>query len=289
MIAPELLRSFVVVAETRSFSRAARRLGLGQSTVSQHVRRLEELLGKRVLARDTHSVVPTPDGDALMPLARLALESQESLRRFAAGIARRGRLRLGVSEDFAGAGLADVLRDFAAGNPQIDVELTIGLSALLYERFDAGALDVIFAKRRHGDRRGQAVWREKLGWIARPGFRPDPLAPLPLLLYPPPSITRTLALDALEGAGRVWRIACTSGSLSGLYAAAHAGLGVAPHSVRLKPADLALLPPQDGLPELGEIEFVVIGPGPHDRATATLAAAIRDRIGGKEGHSVFRE
>lgn len=287
MIAPELLRSFVAVAETRNFSHAARRLGLGQSTLSQHILRLEEKLGKRLLARDTHSVAPTADGDALLPLARQALESQESIRRFAAGIARRGRLRLGVSEDFAGAGLADVLRRFAQDNPAVDVELTIGLSALLYDRFDAGTLDVIFAKRRRGDRRGQAIWREQLGWIAHPGLRPDPAAPLPLLLYPPPSITRALALDALQAAGRSWRIACTSGSLSGLYAAAHAGLGVAPHSVRLKPPDLALLPPDENLPELGEIEFVVIGPAPHDAATTALVSAIRARIGEKEERSSF--
>jgi DNA-binding transcriptional LysR family regulator len=278
MIHPDLLRSFVAVAETRSFTLAAQRLALGQSTVSQHIKRLEEALQRSVLARDTHAVVPTPDGDTLLTLARQVLKAHESIRRFVTVSQQRGRLRLGVSEDFVQAGLQDVLQAFSETNPLVDVELTVDLSFPLYERFDAGELDVIFAKRRSGDRRGQIAWRERLVWIGRPGIRPDPEAPLPLLLYPSPSITRNMALDALEAAGRLWRVACTSGSLSGLYAAAQAGLGVAPHSARLKPPGLEILAPSRTLPELGEVEFVVIGPGSHHESANALIAAIGHRI-----------
>jgi DNA-binding transcriptional LysR family regulator len=273
MIHPDLLRTFVAVAETRSFTLAAQRLALGQSTVSQHIKRLEDALQRNVLARDTHAVFPTPDGDALLPLAREALKAQESIRRFVTASERRERLRLGVSEDFVQAGLRDVLRSFAEANPLVDVELTVGLSSALYQRFDAGELDIFFAKRRRGDARGRVAWRERLVWIGRPGIRPDPEAPLPLLIYPPPSITRSMALDALETAGRSWRVACTSGSLSGLYAAAHAGLGVAPHSARLKPSGLEVLAPSRSLPELGEVEFVVIGPGRYHASADALTAA----------------
>src|SRR3974377_1920259 len=59
-----------------------------------------------------------------------------------------------------------------------------------------------------------------------PGPRTDPAQPLPLILYTPPSITRAMALEALERHGRAWRIVCTSGSLSGLRAAALAELGI---------------------------------------------------------------
>jgi DNA-binding transcriptional LysR family regulator len=278
MIHPDLLRSFVAVAETRSFSLAAQRLALGQSTVSQHIKRLEESLQRSVFARDTHKVSPTPDGDVLLILARQVLKAHEGIHRFVTATERRERLRLGVSEDFAPAGLQDVLQAFSEANPSVDVELTVGLSFMLYERFDAGELDVIFAKRRRGDRRGQIAWRERLVWIGRPGIRPDPEAPLPLLLYPPPSITRSMALDALEAAGRSWRTACTSGSLTGLHAAAYAGLGIAPHSARLKPPGLESLPPSRSLPELGEVEFVVIGPGRHHANADALIAAIGRRI-----------
>ncbi len=202
------------------------------------------------------------------------LDANERIDRFLAGSELRGRIRFGASEDFVLSGLQEVLADFAQRHSSVDLELTVGRSGILYERFDAGELDVIFAKRRTGDTRGQTAWREPLGWSARPGARPDPRLPLPLVLYPPPSISRVLALDALERAGRAWRVACTSGSLSGLCAAARAGLGVAPHSARLIPPGLVALPSSRYLPELAEIEFVVIGPGPHHQIASALIAVI---------------
>jgi DNA-binding transcriptional LysR family regulator len=285
MLNPDLLRSFITVAETRSFTLAAQRLGLRQSTVSQHIRRLEETLRRRLLARDTHAVAPTPDGDALAGLARQVLDANERIARFLAGSDLRGRIRFGASEDFVLSGLEAVLADFAARHASVDLELTVGLSGVLYERYDAGELDVIFVKRRAGDPRGQMAWRERLSWVGRPGIRPDPGLPLPLLLYPPPSITRAVALAALERAGRSWRVACTSGSLGGLCAAGRAGLGVAPHSARLIPPGLVALPASRHLPELAEIEFVAIGPEPrhaprhaprHPIAAALIDVILRD-------------
>jgi DNA-binding transcriptional LysR family regulator len=274
MLNPELLQSFIAVAEMKSFTLAAQRLGLRQSTVSQHIKRLEESLQRHLFARDTHSVAPTPDGDALLDFARQVLEANERMDRFFAGSELRGHIRFGASEDFVLTGLHEVLAAFAQRHASVGLELTVGLSGVLYERFDAGDLDIIFVKRRTGDTRGQTAWREQLVWVGRPGIRPDPQLPLPLLLYPPPSITRALALDALGRAGRDWRVACTSGSLSGICAAARAGLGVAPHSARLIPPDLVALPSSRYLPELAEIEFVVIGPGQQHRIASALINVI---------------
>jgi DNA-binding transcriptional LysR family regulator len=271
---PVLLRTFLAVAETRSFTQAAERLGLRQSTVSQHVKRLETDLARRLFARDTHSVALTPDGDALIGFARGVLEANGRLERFVTGSALRGRLRFGASEDFAFSALPDVLAEFADVHPSIDLELTVGLSGLLYERFDAGELDLILVKRRAGDDRGMVAWREQTVWLGRAGIRPDPAQPLPLVLYPPPSITRRLALDALEKVGRSWRVACTSSSLAGLRAAALAGLGLMPHSARLVPPGLVPIPASRHLPALGIMEFVAIGPGPQEPAAAALTAMI---------------
>jgi DNA-binding transcriptional LysR family regulator len=279
MLNPDLLRSFLAVAEMRSFTLAAQRLGLRQSTVSQHIKRLEDALQRHLLARDTHAVAPTPDGDALVDFARQVLDANDRIGRFFAGSELRGGIRFGASEDFVLSGLEDVLAEFAQRHVSVDLELTVGLSGNLYERYDAGDLDVIFVKRRTGDTRGQTAWREQLVWVGRPGIRPDPQLPLPLVLYPPPSITRALALAALEKAGRDWRVACTSASLSGLCAAARAGLGVAPHSARLIPPGLMPLPPSRLLPSPGEVEFVVIGPGPHHRIATALMEVILQNAG----------
>lgn len=259
---PALLRSFLGVAESRSFTAAGVRLGLGQSTISQHIRRLEDAVGRQLLMRDTHSVRLTQDGDAMLEFARNVLEANERMASFFSDQGQRERLRLGISEDFAMLGLAEVLTAFRRRDPHVDIELTVGLSGYLYQRFDAGEVDVIFVKRKPGDKRGRTAWRERLVWIARPGLRVARDQPVPLIAYAPPSITRSLAITTLETAHRPWRISCSSGSLSGLQAALVAGLGVAAHSSRLIPTGVARPGPEADLPPLPEIEFVAIGPGP---------------------------
>ncbi|MBY0254843.1 MAG: LysR family transcriptional regulator, partial [Methylobacterium organophilum] len=235
----ELLRSFLAVVESSSFTAAAQALGLRQSTVSGHIARLEQALGRPLLTRDTHRVAPTPDGQAMIGFAREVVDAQDRLRAFFSPGGLRGRIRLGVSEDYTLSTLAQVLARFAGRHDAVDLQITVGLSRTLYQGYDAGELDVIFCKRRRGDPRGTLAWTEDLIWAGRPGFVPDPAKPLPLVLYPPPSMTRTLALDALETVGRSWRVVCTSGSLMGLRAAVEAGLGIAPHSAKVMPPGLA--------------------------------------------------
>jgi len=291
IVNPELLDSFVAVAELKSFTLAAQKLGLRQSTVSQHIKRLEQAVNRHLLVRDTHGVTLNPDGDALLDYARHAIEANRRIDGLFASAKLNGRIRFGASEDFVISGLPEVLAAFAERHDDVDIVLTVGLSGMLYDKFDAGELDVIFVKRRAGDVRGEVAWREQLVWIGRPGLIPAPGLPLPLILYPSPSITRALALTALKKSGRSWRVACTSGSLNGLFAAAHAGLGVAPHSGRLLPSGLAVFPNSENLPPLGDIEFVVIGAGRHNRTASALVDAILDitRNGASSPAAVFKE
>jgi DNA-binding transcriptional LysR family regulator len=271
---PNLLTTFVTVAKARSFTEAGRRLGLQQSTVSQHVRRLEEAASRRLFVRDTHSVALTADGEAMLGLAQGILEANERARRYFAGSELRGRVRFGASEDFVQSRLPEVLREFTRVHRAVDLELTVGLSGGLLETLDAGELDLVLAKRRPGEDRGQLVRREKLVWLGSDPALADPERPLPLILYPPPSISRAIALEVLERAGRSWRIVCTSSSFSGLTAAALAGLGITVQGDGFVPAGLTVLP---GLPELGQIEFVIAGPGRTLRGPAeALATAVLD-------------
>ena len=98
---------------------------------------------------------------------------------------------------------------------------------------------------------------------------------MPLVTFPPPSITRSGAIEALENAGREWRITCTSGSLSGILAAVEAGLGISAQSRHLTPHSLIVSPVGAQLPELGEVEFVVVSA---TRAMAPPVAALANVI-----------
>ncbi|MGW3157984.1 LysR substrate-binding domain-containing protein [Streptomyces sp. NPDC001089] len=291
MYDPSQLRTFLAVAQTLSFTQAARRLGLRQSTVSQHVRRLEDATGRQLFSRDTHSVELTVDGEAMLGFARRILEVHEQATSFFAGTRLRGRLRFGVSEDFVLTRLPEVLEGFRYDHPEVDLELTVELSGTLHERLAAGRLDLVLAKRRPEDPRGELVRRDRLVWIGAERLRLDPDRPVPLIVYPPPGITRARALEALDRQGRPWRIACTSGSLNALVAAARAGLGVMAHSRGLVPAGLVTVPARAGLPELGEVDFVLVHgerQAAAQEAADALAAAILgggDRLHGSHAGS----
>ncbi|GAA2962946.1 LysR substrate-binding domain-containing protein [Streptomyces enissocaesilis] len=277
MYEPTQLRTFLAVAQTLSFTRAARRLGLRQSTVSQHVRRLEEATGRRLFTRDTHRVELTQDGEAMLGFARTILRAHERAAAFFTGTRLRGRLRFGASEDFVLTRLPEILESFRRDHPEVELELTVELSGTLHRQLEAGRLDLVLAKRRPGDTHGELVWQSTLTWIGAPSLRLDPDRPVPLIVFPPPGITRARALEVLEEDGRPWRIACTSGSLSGLIAAARAGLGVMAHTRGLIPPGLAPVPAKAGLPELGGVDFVLLhgrGRAAAQEAADALAAAI---------------
>ncbi|PHQ48197.1 LysR family transcriptional regulator [Streptomyces cinnamoneus] len=261
MFDPVHLRTFLAVAQTLSFTQAGHRLGLRQSTVSQHVRRLEEAAGRQLFARDTHSVALTEDGEAMLGFARTILEANERAAHWFAGTRLRGRLRFGASEDFVLTRLPEILESFRRDHPEVDLELTVGLSGTLQEQVAAGRLDLVLVKR-HPDvplpGRGRLVWRDRLVWIGGERLRLDAHRPLPLVLLPPPAVTRARALEVLERHGRPWRVTCTSGSLNGLVAAARAGLGVMAHAEGMRPPGLVRVPARAGLPELGGIDVVLL-------------------------------
>lgn len=283
LLDPVLLRTFLVVAQAAGFSEGGRRLGLRQSTVSQQIRRLEESLGRRLFVRDTHSVSLTGDGEALLEFARGMRELEERARRHFAGAQLRGRVRFGAAEDFVLFHLSDALRGFVAAHPAVDVELTVGLSGMLHESLAAGHLDLVLAKRRPGatpreETWTRPLWRDELVWAGRDGQIPDPDRPLPLVLFSAPSVSRAIALHALEQAGRAWHVVCSSASLSGVQAAVQAGLGLAVQMRTMIPAGLRIVS-GGGLPPLGEIELILAGngrPPPPGSPVAVLADAIAD-------------
>lgn len=256
---PVQLRSFIAVAETQHFTAAARRLGLGQSTVSQHVARLEEALGRSLLSRNARSVELTSDGSVLLDLARDIVAANDRALGYFDQATLRGRLRFGVSEDLVLSSLPDILGAFRAAHPLVDLDLQVGLSSQLYDALDSGRLDLLFAKRREGDPRGRLVWRERLCWLGPPGFRAGCAAPVPLVLYPGASITRRAAIEAMNQARLPWYVAFASHSLTAMTAALRAGFGVTAQSAMVASRGVILLDDTAGLPPLPEVDYVVLG------------------------------
>ncbi len=269
------LNSFVMLQQTGSFTEAAARLGIGQSTVTQHIQRLEKSLGRQLVFRDTHQVKLTAEGEALLGYARGMLDLDGKVASLFGENRLRGRLRLGVSEDVVANRLTSILEDFIRLYPLVDLELTVALSAVLYQMQDAGDLDLVLAKRHIGETQGRLLYREPLVWLARdPEHVLSRGDALPLIAFPPPSITRRVAQETLDREKMAWRIVCTCGSLSGLTAAARAGMGVLVQPRSMAPAGLKEVP-ADSLPVLEDVEFVLVS---RRGADAALTEALSDLI-----------
>lgn len=136
------LTAFLAVAEESSFTRAALRLGLSQSALSQIVRRLEAKLGLRLLSRTTRSVAPTAAGAQL--IATLAPMLDDMDRAIAAlGELRdrpAGTIRITTVEHAAKTILVPAMQQLLPEHPDIKVEITVdyGLADVVADRFDAG-------------------------------------------------------------------------------------------------------------------------------------------------------
>ncbi len=270
----ELLRSFVAVAECGGFHRAAERLNLTQSTISQQIKRLELITKRPLFRRTTRTVALTDDGEMLLGDARRLLQLEEAARHRLTAPRLSGTVRLGANEEVAGGSLPSALGRFANLHPNVKLEVEIGVSLELIEQLDAGQLDVVFAKRPLGTSRGRLVWREPLVWAASETFDPTPGAALPLALYREHSVSRDAALLALRESELTWQIVYTSPSLTGVRAAALAGLAVTPLPASAVVGGLRALGKEAGLPLLPDLEFAIFERRRLDSAAAALAAAL---------------
>ena len=280
MFDPALLRTFVALAETRSFTHAATRLQLSQPTVSQQIRRLEHAAGRVLVARDTRAVGLTDNGEAMLGFARSILAAHDQAASYFTGSAMRGRLRFGSADDLALTQLPQILRDFRQLYPQINLELTVSQSGTLTRRLQAGQLDLVFVKREAGDTAGRLVRRDRMAWVAHRDMNLDATAPVPLIAYPSPSLSRTAAIAALEEAGRTWRITCNVREVNGALAAARAGIGIVVLPQTLIPGDLAAVGESLGLPALGDIDFALVdNPSAAREPVEALMTAILTRSG----------
>ncbi|MEN2741913.1 LysR substrate-binding domain-containing protein [Microbacterium sp. X-17] len=258
MFDPVLLRTFLAVVDTRSFTRAAQRLGISQPTVSQHVRRLEQAAKRQLVSRDTREVRLTDNGDAMAGFARTILAAHAEADSYFSGSAMRGRLRFGAADDLAITTLPRILRHFRQQNPQVNLELTVDQSAPLHRRLKAGHLDLIFIKQNPGTTDGTVVATDELVWIGQEKTALEPDQPVPLIAYQGPSLSRQITIEALEAAGRTWRITCNTREVNGVLAAVRAGLGVAVFPRSLIPTDLIKVTNRFSLPELGHVDFTLL-------------------------------
>ncbi|AIF48506.1 LysR family transcriptional regulator [Dyella japonica] len=270
----DLLRAIVTVADCGSFTTASARLHSTQSTVSQKIRRLEDMAGHPLLVRGNRDVRPTDQGEKLLAYARRMLALNDEMLDALAGTAAAVTVRLGVPEDFVVGRTPALLASFNRRHPHVKLEVTTGLSRDLAHGYDHGELDLVIVKQRRNSREAVARWREKLVWIDSVKNPAVGQEPLPLVAFPPRGLYREEMVKAVEGQGRTWRISFTSSSLFGVQSAVAGGLGVSLIPARAVTAEHVVLTRRQGLPPIETMDIALLHRPTADPVVKALATEL---------------
>ena len=270
-----LLRAFAVVADQGSMTAAARVLHLSQGAVSQQIARLETITGGRLLAREARRLRLTPSGERLLGKARRLLALNDEIWADIRGGEVDGQVRLGVSHDLVGTCLAPVLKVFAENCPRVEMSLVCGSSDELARRLAAGQIDLAVLEEPAGRAKGECLLTDRLVWAGARSGTAYTRTPLPVSMVADTCAFRPAVLASLRQHRRDWRTVFENGSLDATLATVRMDLAVSVWLALTVPADLEILRPEAGLPDLPPFAITLHGP---DRPSSLAAGALERQI-----------
>jgi DNA-binding transcriptional LysR family regulator len=271
-IAP--LRSVVAVADCGGFHRAAAVLHLTQSAVSQHVRRIESVVGAPIVERSGRGMVFTELGHRVVVHARKILAVHDGALADL-GAAEEKVLLVGATEHGADVMLPGLTEALGQRLPEWRIRFRLDRNVALADAIEHGAVDLAVLIDGSGWDRTHASGMVALKWITSRGQALSADDPLPVVIYSEPCTLREPAFAALDKLGLDYRIVAECSDLSGLVSAVRSGLGVAllPMIGRL-PDGLCLA---EGLPAANRASVFVRGRnGVDEQVLATVDAAVRE-------------
>jgi DNA-binding transcriptional LysR family regulator len=268
----DAVRAFALVADLKSFTRAAQAVGMTQSAVSLQLKRLEARLARRLIERTPRSVELTAEGALFLERARELLAAHD--RALASRQAVERRLTIGISDHAAGPELPSLLARVGAVDPALNLDVRIGLSSEMLDAFERGELDAAIVRREPHRRGGEALLEDEFAWFASPAFRTRPDEKLRLAMLAAPCGVRALAIRALDRAKRPWVEAFTGGGVTAITAAVLAGLAVAPLARRVAPAGTIDVGAVLALPALGKSTVVLHAARVSDARASTALRAL---------------
>ncbi|GGB33266.1 LysR family transcriptional regulator [Roseibium aquae] len=274
LIDMELYRTFLLIAETQSFSKTSEIVGRTPSAVSMQIKKLETMLGVSVFAREGRSVRITAEGEALLGYARRILMLNEEAVSLFLSPSVEGMVRFGAPSDFGTRHLPNFLARFARSHPGVNVDVSLDGSPMLAEKFKKKELDLVLYTARPDSelaRRGETIFAEPLVWVGLEGGIAYERDPLPLAVSTSGCPWRRAARIALDKAEKPYRISYTSFHSAGQEAALVADLAVAPFPASVVEPPLQILDERHGLPPIGDYHIIIEQRPRSGRATQAFA------------------
>lgn len=255
-----LLKTFLVLAQTKNFTKAANKLYRSQSAISLQIGRLEALLGKALFVRDQRHVSLTVEGEELVAYAKHMLQLEEKMLKHFQKPHIKGKVTFGTPEDLATVYLPGILANFVDTYPEVLIDVRCEFTLDLLKGFDQGLYDLVLIKQapNHQHPRSQEVWKETLVWVGSKTSFPYLKKAgecIPLILAPSPCVYRERAIDALNREKIPWRMVYTSPSLTGTLAAVKAGLGLSVLPMNMIPKELCII---KDLPPLQDAQIALL-------------------------------
>lgn len=271
--------AFIRIVELGSFTLAAEALQTTQAGISLKLKRLEERLGCRLVERTPRHVELSARGAAFLDHARELLAVHD--RALGAFAQTRQRLTIGISDHVAGPELPALIARMNAQDPQLLIEIRIGSSGELLQRFDRRELDTVIVRLHAGRNDGELLAEEQFGWFAAPSWQHRAGEPLPLATMAEPCGVRALAARLLDEARVPWTEVFVGGGVAAVAAAVMAGLGVAALAPRMLPFGAADVGARLGLPALPRLPVLLhtrVGDRRPRAALQALSVAFRSVV-----------
>lgn len=273
-IETDLLKTFVTIVETQSFTRTGDRLHRTQPAISMQIRRLEEALGKEVFDRTKRQIQLTREGEVLLHYARRILSlSDEAMSRIGQ-VGLSGIVRIGTSDDYANILLPEILQRFAQTHAGVQVDIVCDNGVAIERRLKDGLIDLALVACRGTVPEQELIRTEELVWIAASAAQARS-RPLPLAVFPEGCVCRATMAEALDAAGRDWRIGFSSDNIGAIHAAVRSGLGISAVERSLVPAGVRILDQAEGLPRLAPVHLCL---KLNRDSTSPVLAALADEI-----------
>lgn len=221
-----LLQAFVAIVDAGSFTAAADRLHMTQSTISQQLARLEESVGQPLIDRTVRPVRATASGERLLGYARRILMLEDDAKTALGDPAGTSSIRIGLPEDVVSGNMACIFKAFTMADRSIRLDITTGLSRTLAERYRSGEFDIVVVKEPAASADCFATFSEPMAWFESEGEMQAWGDPIPLVAFPPGGLYRETMFDRIERERQRWYIAFSGSSLQSVLVGVESGLGL---------------------------------------------------------------